>query len=162
MPYLENMYYRKALRVAGFDPDGIKDAQKSDEFTLHIGPKELKGSEIGNPMNCAGAKACMKQQDAIFAWVGASMAILGFADGRLIRYQHNGQLPQKHDQGMFAVGNYKFTHVRTHNLMGMREKRRGTDTRYSHDSKGLHKSIAFHPEPSLATQMRRGWEVEAD
>jgi hypothetical protein len=156
------MYYRKALKAAGFDPAAIKDAGIEDEFTLHITAKELKGSQIGHPMKCAGAKACRQQTHASFAWVGASMAILGFPNGRLIRYHHNGQLPQKQDQGMFAVGDYEFRHIKPCHKTAARKLRRDMrregEVPYNHkDQGGLRAGITF--EPSLAAQMRRGWEV---
>jgi hypothetical protein len=156
------MYYRKALKAAGLDPADIRGAKIGEEFTLHIGAKELKGSQIGHPLHCAGAKACLQQQHATFAWIGASMAILGFPDGRLLRYVHDGRLPQKHDQGMFAVGDYKFKHIKPCHLTSARKLRRDTRKEkqepYNHESRGLRSGLTF--EPSLAAQMRRGWEVK--
>lgn len=158
------MYYRKALRDAGFDPANIRDATKADEFTIHISKEELKGSVIGDPMNCAGARACKKQQHAKYAWIGASMAILCFSNETLIRYRHNGQLPHKHDKGMFPIGTYKFMSICKADLQGKREERRkqNKSIRPNHLSKNILKGAGFHPEPSLAAQMRRGWEVETD
>ena len=93
------------------------------------------------------------------------MAILGFADGKLIRYFHNGQLPSKHDQGMFAVGDYKFKHVADSHKPSLRKQRKDArrGTIYpNHEIRGIRTGIMFHPGSGLAAQMRRGWEVEAD
>jgi hypothetical protein len=162
------MYYRKALRAAGFDPADIRDAQKSDEFTIHIGPKELKGSVIGDPMNCAGANACKKQQHAKWAWVGAVIAIVAFEDGRLLRYQHNGQLPKKHDQGIFTIGDYVFRYVREANRTETKKRlnasRSNADKSINthHSNRGIRKAVSVRPKLGMAAQMRRGWEVETD
>lgn len=153
------MYYRKALTAAGFNPDDINDATKSDEFILHITAKELKGSEIGSPTKCAGAKACINQQHATFAWIGASMAILGFHDGRALRFLHNGQLPKNHDRGMFVIGDYKFSHVPEGRRLRI-DHGQNKSVRPTHKSKGVRKGIVLGPEPSLAAQMRRGQEVK--
>lgn len=163
------MYYRKALRAAGFDPDKIRDAQKADGFTIHITAKELKGSVIGNPMKCSGAKACLKQTSATFAWIGAEIAILGFADGGLVRYRHNGHISKGQDEGMFPVGSYQFRHIVEADKPSVRKVRERdyasrssrTHKDTAHKDLGLIKAVVFHPQASLAAQMRRGWEVEA-
>ena len=155
------MYYNRALREAGFDPANVENATPEDEFTLHIGLKELRGSRIGHPMLCSGARACKRQRGATFAWIGACVAILGFANGRVVRYQHNGQLPKRQDEGMFAVGEYKFHHISPSQEPSRRKERRASVSTSPKRSRGLREGISFRPEPSMAAQMRRGWGVRA-
>lgn len=154
------MYYNRALRAAGFDPANVQNATKADEFTLHIGPGELRGSVIGNPMKCSGARACRKQRGATFAWIGAVMGILGFADGRILRYIHNGRFARGQDEGMFPVGEYKFRRTD-----GSRDPRRRRERRQSLSlnkvGRGIREGVTFHRATSLAAEMRRGWEVAA-
>jgi len=101
------MSWRADARAVGLDPADVTDASEGTEFHVpdHDEPewKELlKGATIGDGSNCIGARCALRYiPGADWVHIGASVAVVHYTDGRLLRYLHNGIIPKAQDEGHY-------------------------------------------------------------
>jgi hypothetical protein len=135
--------------------------RKNEEFFIDVTARDLKGSVIGDPENCTGARCIKKQTEAVWVWVGVTVAIIGYSNGRLIRSEHNGEIPRSQDEGFFPIGRYKFRAPRPSNgTKARQERRKAAEKRGVHrppggiDKVGNGSLKAKSRESSIAAQLR--------
>lgn len=147
--------WQPRARDAGFDPKRVRDAAPDETFTIEIEPKTLKGSVIGDPEQCVGAKCARAETGATWAWVGVQTAILGFPDGSLVRFAHDGKVPTIQDTAYWELGgSYVFKQPRPGNAMGARSARRKRNEKGGADKKGKGQRKRATAVVSLAAQFR--------
>lgn len=150
--------WQPRARARGFNPKKIVDAKKRGKYTeffIEVTPAKLKGTTVGDAENCVGAKCVREATNATWVWMGTTVAIVGYENGQLVRYAHNGEVPKKHDAGFFPVGRYKFRAPSLSNSYGARNLRRHAGQQLGGADKvgdGSRKKKAR--EWSMAAQMR--------
>jgi hypothetical protein len=111
------------LSAVGLDPEKVVDAVEPFHFEIPKDPKFIKGCVIGDPCNCSASKAIKSNIDVTFVWVGAHMAIIAFANGSILRYQHNGVVPKSQDNLIMPPpGKYRLIPPKPSNKLGARRR----------------------------------------
>jgi len=98
--------WKSQLKLAGYDPVHVKDAAR--EIHAVITRQDIKGSVNGHESLCTGARCIQRTFNAEFALVGASIAIVAFSKKTILRFRHNGFVPNMQDSGQLAnLENYE-------------------------------------------------------
>lgn len=138
------MSWKREMRKAGI-PNRVKDATWRKhgplEFEIPDDPLFFGGCVIGDACNCTAAKAIKGLEGVLWTWVGASKAIVVFADGRQLRYQHSGVIPKMQDRLMMPPpGVYRLNPPRPSVRLG--RNRTGTGEKGKVPQRGITYSAA--------------------
>lgn len=87
--------WHSQLSARGFDYRKVRDATEPLELTIE--KQDVKGSVNGDEVNCTGARCIKRNAQAPLALVGAGVAIVVYSKTRMIRYRHNGTVPNLQD-----------------------------------------------------------------
>jgi hypothetical protein len=113
------MSWIRVMRNSGLDPNWVEDATEPFEFEVPENKPWFMGCPPGDPTRCSGAKAILEQPGTVFVWMGAHIAVVGFMDGRYLRYQHNGIIPKANDENLQPpAGKYRLTPPRPSQRFG--------------------------------------------
>lgn len=120
-PKMDLLWVRE-LRAAGYNPSKTKFADEKLKFTIPSDPSWRRGCVIGEPCGCTGWKAIMERDDVEACWLYAHIAIVVFTDGRILKYEHNGLIPNSQDITLIMTppGDYYLNPVRASDKRGRR------------------------------------------
>lgn len=108
----------KLLKDAGYEPY-VTDATEPLEFTVPKDPRWRKGLVVGEPNGCTAAKGCRDIPEVVDAFILAKVAFIVFDGGDIVRYEHEGLIPNQLDNFiMTPPGTYRLNAVSPSHRLG--------------------------------------------